>query len=274
MGEILLRCFERGLILGLMIAVLAAPRVVGHRPRSWQPHWPPPNAAGGTPKLGSLLTHYRAHGIAARGLPVPGYSNAPAVATVCARIAHRRIRRLGILAESSRYCRTRDPLVAGSSARDRRPETISPSCLPSPAQWRAHANALGWCAISVRPGVARVLSGHVDCDVREVPDTTTPSRRGRARNEDAQTAFRESALGNAPNAHRVLMRHNLCIASRFVSAAHLVFCHNESWLVASWRNSPQQHRPSCVNSVFRSALVPRNKRSEFPQNAHSDSCGE
>ncbi len=63
---------------------------------------------------------------------------------------------------------------------------------PSPAQRRAHADAPGWCAISVRPVVARVLSGHVDCDVREVPDTATPSRRRRAR-EDAQNAFRESA---------------------------------------------------------------------------------
>jgi hypothetical protein len=135
------------------------------------------------PKLGSLLTHYRPHGIAALGLPVPDYSNAPAVATVCARTEHRRIRQPGILAESSRCCRTRDPLAVGSSARDRRSETTAPSCLPFSAQRRAHANAPGWCAISVRPVAACVLSGHVDCAVREVPDTSTPSRSQRRAGE-------------------------------------------------------------------------------------------
>ena len=47
---------------------------------------------------------------------------------------------------------------------------------PFPAQRRAHVDAPEWCAISVRPAAAHVLSGHADYDVREVPDTNTHRR--------------------------------------------------------------------------------------------------
>jgi hypothetical protein len=80
---------------------------------------------------------------------------------------------------------------------------------PFPAQRRAHVNAPGWCAISVRPAAARVLSGHVDYDVREVPDTSNPAEaRGCGGTKAPKNMFKESALGNAPDAHRALMLHN------------------------------------------------------------------